>query len=113
MNAGAMYSGGGWSPSDSDSALRAMKTSLVRPEDKIYFDPTSSKSSTASVSLAIILLVLGMGMVVGFFAYLIGNTRFVKNRLSQQLNRMRMRQHEGADKNLEVDGDYLINGMYL
>lgn len=72
---------------------------------KIYFmDKTNAITSTGNMALAIIILILSMGIVVALFSYLIVSTKFVNKKLNKLRNK---------SKNVDVDGDYLINGMYL
>jgi hypothetical protein len=56
--------------------------------------------------MAMIILILGVGMIFGFFGYLVLSTRYVTKRI-KCLNKIQ------KYNNVDVDGDYLINGMYL
>jgi hypothetical protein len=92
--------------SNDNSVLAIMKNSLVSPSDKVYFEEVSGKTSTGNMVTAVVILVLGVSTVIGFFVFLMAGTRFVNKRLSKIRN--------GRDsKNVDVEGDYLINGMYL
>jgi hypothetical protein len=57
--------------------------------------------------MAIIILILGVSMMIGFFGYLVLNTRYVTKKFKW------FNQVKKQNKNVDVDGDYLINGMYL
>ena len=73
-------------------------------DDRNYF-LQHENTSRASTTLALILLFLGIMLVISFFGYLIMSTKFVSKRLSC------LRKKKA--KNVDVDEDYLINGMYL
>ncbi len=89
-----------------NSVLSVMKNSLVSPSDKIYFEEASGKISTGNMVMAVVILILGVSIVIGFFVFLMAGTRFVNKRLRKIRN--------GCDsKNVDIEGDYLINGMYL
>lgn len=73
--------------------------------NRIYFtDKSKAINSTGNMTLAISLLVLGIVIVVTLFLYLIMTTKYLNKKLSN------LRRNS---KNVDVDGDYLINGMYL
>ena len=92
------------SPNPSDGVV---KVNGYSDQDKQYFtDKDLAKSSSANISVAIILLVLGVSLVVAFFVYLILTTKYVSRRI-------KLFERKEENKNVEVDGDYLINGMYL
>lgn len=82
----------------------------LQPQDRIYFvDKENSIISRGSLGQAVALLVLGVMIVLAFFSYLFCSTKFVNKRL-QWLAKLRQ---SNESKNVDVDGDYLINGMYL
>ena len=86
--------------------LSIIKNALVKAQDRIYFEESSSRTSSGNIAFAVIILILGISFVIAFFAFLVGSTRFVTKRIKQiKINR--------KDKNVDIDGDYLINGMYL
>jgi hypothetical protein len=93
---------------DGNSLLSVMKTALVSSADKVYFEEASGKTSTGNIAMAVIILVLGVSLVIGFFVFLMSGTRFV----SKRLRKIRIGGEKDA-KNVDVEGDYLINGMYL
>ncbi len=75
-------------------------------DNRIYFtDKSLTKDSSGNITLAVFLLVLGISMVIMLFVYLILNTKYINRRLG--------RLKAENQKNVDVDGDYLINGMYL
>ena len=77
----------------------------VLPENKIYFiNKEKAVTSSSNVMLAIFLLVLGISIVIMLFSYLILSTKYVNRRLNKLQKR---------NNNVDVDADYLINGMYL
>ncbi len=57
--------------------------------------------------MAIIILILGISMMIGCFGYLVLSTRYVTKRFKW------LKQIKQQNQNVDVDGDYLINGMYL
>ena len=92
------------SPKPSDGVI---KVDGYSEQDKQYFtNKDLAKSSSGNVSVAIILLVLGVSIVVAFFVYLVLTTKYVSRRI-------KLFERKEENKNVEVDGDYLINGMYL
>lgn len=77
----------------------------VLPENKIYFiNKDKAVTSSSNMMLAIFLLVLGISIVIMLFSYLILSTKYVNRRLNKLQKR---------NNNVDVDADYLINGMYL
>lgn len=81
-------------------------TSNLGNKDKIYFtDKSLVSDSSSNIALAVFLLVLGVSLVMMLFVYLFLNTKYVNRRL----NRLK----SSDSKNVDVDADYLINGMYL
>ena len=86
----------------------AIKVEHYAPEDKVYFnDKSQSSTSTANTTMAILMLILGISMILSFFVYLFASTKYFSRRFNW-LNRFKEK-----NKNVDVDGDYLINGMYL
>ena len=77
---------------------------LAKKAQIFFMDKNNAITSTGNMALAIILLILGILIVISLFSYLILSTKFVNKRLTN----LRMK-----GKNVDVDGDYLINGMYL
>lgn len=63
-------------------------------------------SNTMGLSSAIILLIVGCALVLSFFVYVVLSTNFVSKKI-------KWLRDSKSNKNLDVDGDYLINGMYL
>ena len=78
------------------------------PEDKQFFTDKQKAlgDSSSGTTLAIVLLVLGVSLVVALFGYLIFSTKYVRKRISWI-------KKTKEDKNVDVEADYLINGMYL
>jgi hypothetical protein len=71
-------------------------------------DEESRWSVHSGTTSAIVLLVLGCSLVVAFFVYVILSTRFVR-----KIKWVGDKLPGVGQKNVDVDGDYLINGMYL
>lgn len=81
-------------------------TSNLGDKKQIYFTEKSfAVTSSSNIMLAVFLLVLGISLVIMLFCYLILSTKYFNKRISRLRN--------NAEKNVDVDGDYLINGMYL
>jgi hypothetical protein len=94
-----------------NEALRLTKNGLVNPSDKVYFEYVEqARTPSSSITMAILLLVLGISLVLGFFVYLIMNTRYVSKRLKRLSIPNLIKKN---NKNVDIDGDYLINGLYL
>lgn len=72
---------------------------------KLYFED-NDKSPQSGIASAILILILGCSLVLAFFVYLLLTTRFVGKKIKWVGNLQ-------GQKNVDVDGDYLINGMYL
>ena len=90
------------SPPASVSAVEAGLR--LSDEDRAYFFDKALASKT-SIAMAVLILVLGIGLVIAFFVYLFVNTKFVTRRIKWLAKKQ--------GKNLDVEADYLINGMYL
>ncbi len=80
----------------------------INPKDKIYFEEYQISGQSSNV-LAVVLLLLGLSMFFSFVAFLILSSKYVTKRINFKLLKFGI----DENKNVEVDGDYLINGMYL
>lgn len=79
-------------------------------DNKVYFrDSDDNRSPMSGTTMAIVLLILGCALVVSFFTYVLLSTRFFRKKIKWVGNKL----PGSAQKNVDVDGDYLINGMYL
>ena len=90
-----------------ESSLDFIKIDNYAPDDKPYFyDKSKATTSSANVTMAILVLILGISLILSFFAYLFASTKYFRRRVKWfNVNK--------ENKNVDVDGDYLINGMYL
>lgn len=90
---------------NSETFMNSISTKKPDMGNKIRFvdkEPVDSYSP----ALPIVLLILGIGIVSSFFVYLLLNTKYVSRRMKWFV--------KNSDKqSVDVDGDYLINGMYL
>ena len=78
------------------------------PEDSVYFeDKEKALKDSSDATTAIVLLVIGVSLVVALFAYLILSTKYVAKRIDW------IKKFKEKKKNVDVEADYLINGMYL
>ncbi len=78
---------------------------LSANSDSINFtDKSLTKDSPGNIAFAVLILVMGISLVMMLFIYLILNTKYINKRISKL---------KSENKNVDVDGDYLINGMYL
>jgi len=80
----------------------------INPEDSIYYEENQISAQSTNV-LAVSLLLLGLSIFFSFFVFLILSSKYVKKRIDLKLFKFAVNEN----KNVEVDGDYLINGMYL
>jgi hypothetical protein len=85
-----------------------VKVDNYAPEDKAYFtDKSKAAESNGNVTMAVLVLVLGISCILAFFAYLFASTKYFNRKLKW------FSQAKESKQNIDVDGDYLINGMYL
>lgn len=85
-----------------------IKVDNYAPEDKPYFyDKSKATTSSSNVTMAILVLILGISLILSFFAYLFASTKYFRRRIKW------LNFSNKESKNVDVDGDYLINGMYL
>lgn len=75
--------------------------------DRLYFRDDQNRLPMSGTTMAIVLLVLGCALVISFFTYVILSTRFIRKKIKWIGTNL------PGEKNVDVDGDYLINGMYL
>lgn len=104
-----------------DMSVDTFQNSLVSPEpspnysdklklsdeDRAYFFD-KSLASKSSIAMAVIILILGICLVIAFFLYLVVNTKFIAKRIKWIGGGKKL-----GKNNLDVEADYLINGMYL
>jgi hypothetical protein len=80
------------------------------PNVRILFEDSEKSSLNSNATLtttAIILLIFGVALILGFFSYLLLSTKFMNKKVKWLSNL------KNNSKNVDVDEDYLINGMYL
>ena len=91
------------SPQPPSSNFFSDKIKLSEEDRAYFFD--KSLASKSSIAMAVVILILGICLVIAFFLYLVVNTKFIAKRIKW------IGKKQG--KSLDVEADYLINGMYL
>jgi hypothetical protein len=81
---------------------------LISLEDKINYEE-SHRLAESSNMLAIILLILGLAMFICLISYLMLSSKYVNKRMNLKFLKFGVERNN----NVEIDGDYLISGMYL
>lgn len=61
---------------------------------------------------AVIILIVGCVLVTSFFVYIALSTKYVSKKL-RIMNLLGKKGAKSSAQNVDVDGDYLINGLYL
>ncbi|CAF0990659.1 unnamed protein product [Brachionus calyciflorus] len=61
---------------------------------------------------AIVILIIGCLLVASFFIYLAVSTKYLSKKL-KIISLLKQDKSKGSAQNVDVDGDYLINGLYL
>jgi hypothetical protein len=93
-----------------DKLLEDSLLSRLSENDRLSFiDPSQMETSAVSLTSAIAILVIGCGLVSSLFIYIVMNTRFFQRRFTF-INGGR---NKNNNKNVDINSDYLINGMYL
>lgn len=83
-----------------------------KKETYFKFEDDKSKVSTSDNIQAVIILIVGCVSVASFFIYIALSTKYVSKKL-KIMNLLGAKRAKSSAQNVDVDGDYLINGLYL
>lgn len=79
----------------------------------INFDNGQNANAKKSDNVqAIFILIIGCMLVVSFFVFIALSTKYLSKRL-RIMNLIKNDKSKSNTQNVDVDGDYLINGLYL
>lgn len=92
-------------------SLKDMNGELSEKHVKFGDESNTAASKTDSVQ-AVVILLIGCLLVSSFFIYLALSTKYVSKKL-RILSLLGADKAKSSAQNVDADGDYLINGLYL